>query len=66
VEFSKLPQELQVVDAWALAWLGLWLGGERGWAGETEASTAKKLTEEEQMALYDKELKENDWGHQPC
>jgi len=24
------------------------------------------LTPEEQMALYEKELKENDWGHQPC
>ncbi|MEW6304655.1 MAG: hypothetical protein AB1705_14360 [Verrucomicrobiota bacterium] len=27
---------------------------------------AKPLTPEEQMALYEKELKENDWGHQPC
>jgi len=26
----------------------------------------QKLTPEEQMALYEKELKENDWGHQPC
>ena len=26
----------------------------------------KKLTPEEQMALFEKELKENDWGHQPC
>ena len=25
-----------------------------------------KLTAEEQMALYEKDLKENDWGHQPC
>ncbi len=25
-----------------------------------------KLTAEEQMDLYEKELKENDWGHQPC
>ena len=25
-----------------------------------------KLTPEEQMALYEKHLKENDWGHQPC
>lgn len=24
------------------------------------------LTPEEQMALYEKELKETDWGHQPC
>jgi hypothetical protein len=27
---------------------------------------AGKLTPEEQMDLYEKELKENDWGHQPC
>lgn len=26
----------------------------------------KMLTPEEQMALFEKELKENDWGHQPC
>ncbi len=25
-----------------------------------------KLTPEEQMALYEKNLKETDWGHQPC
>ncbi len=24
------------------------------------------LAPDEQMALYEKELKENDWGHQPC
>ena len=29
-------------------------------------TAANKLTPEEQMALYEKELKENDWGHQPC
>jgi hypothetical protein len=27
---------------------------------------AKKLTPEEQMELYERDLKENDWGHQPC
>ena len=27
---------------------------------------AGKLSPEEQMALYEKELKESDWGHQPC
>jgi hypothetical protein len=32
-------------------------------AGPTDPS---KLTKEEQMALYEKELKETDWGHQPC
>lgn len=26
----------------------------------------KELTPEEQMALFEKELKDNDWGHQPC
>lgn len=25
-----------------------------------------KLSAEEQLALYEKDLKENDWGHQPC
>jgi hypothetical protein len=30
------------------------------------ARTINELTPEEQMALYEKELKENDWGHQPC
>lgn len=28
--------------------------------------SAPKLTAEEQMALYEAYLKENDWGHQPC
>ncbi len=27
---------------------------------------APSLTREEQWALFEKELKENDWGHQPC
>jgi hypothetical protein len=31
-----------------------------------EAKPASQLTPEEQMALFEKELKENDWGHQPC
>jgi hypothetical protein len=25
-----------------------------------------QLTKEEQWALFEKELKESDWGHQPC
>lgn len=33
-------------------------------AGESDASS--RLTPDEQMALYEKDLKENDWGHQPC
>ena len=32
----------------------------------TEPEIAKILTPEEQMALYEKALKEDDWGHQPC
>jgi hypothetical protein len=33
----------------------------------TEAAVAvNKLTPEEQMALFEQELKETDWGHQPC
>lgn len=38
-------------------------------ASDTKAASAepeKNLTPEEQMALFEKELKENDWGHQPC
>jgi hypothetical protein len=39
--------------------------------GETEnaedgAAKKRKLTPEEQMALYEESLKEEDWGHQPC
>lgn len=26
----------------------------------------KELTPEEQLALYEEQLKEEDWGHQPC
>jgi len=32
----------------------------------TKLEKSNKLTPEEQMALYEKELKEDDWGHQPC
>ena len=41
-------------------------------AGSPEVSAAHEpagthpTTAEEQMALFEKELKENDWGHQPC
>jgi hypothetical protein len=34
--------------------------------GPGEPVPASPLTPEEQMDLYEKELKENDWGHQPC
>lgn len=33
-------------------------------AGEPAVPT--ELTAEEQMALFEKSLKEEDWGHQPC
>ena len=39
-------------------------------AADRSIITARKpgspLTPEEQMALFEKDLKENDWGHQPC
>ena len=31
-----------------------------------ESQPQKQLTPEEQMALFEQELKETDWGHQPC
>jgi hypothetical protein len=33
---------------------------------KSSADKPKPLTPEEQMELYEKDLKENDWGHQPC
>jgi len=35
-------------------------------ASDPAVAPANSLTPEEQMALFEKELKENDWGHQPC
>jgi hypothetical protein len=35
-------------------------------AASPAAVPSKPLTAEEQMALYEDDLKENDWGHQPC
>jgi hypothetical protein len=31
-----------------------------------ESPVPNQLTKEEQWALFEKELKESDWGHQPC
>jgi hypothetical protein len=31
-----------------------------------EQTDISKLTAEEQMALFEETLKEEDWGHQPC
>ena len=33
---------------------------------EEAKDKAQALTPAEQMALFEKELKETDWGHQPC
>ena len=35
-------------------------------AAATPPVPPNKLTPEEQMAAFEKDLKENDWGHQPC
>jgi len=35
-------------------------------ANSPDPATEIPLSPEEQMALYEKELKEQDWGHQPC
>lgn len=35
-------------------------------AGHGELAKSKPLTPEEQMARFEEELKESDWGHQPC
>ncbi len=36
-------------------------------ASEVDPSKpVEELTPEDQMALYEKQLKEDDWGHQPC
>jgi hypothetical protein len=34
--------------------------------GKSKTPVPRQLTEDEQMALYEKDLKDNDWGHQPC
>ncbi len=31
-----------------------------------ETDSPSELTPKEQMALYEKSLKEDNWGHQPC
>jgi hypothetical protein len=33
---------------------------------KAEGTASAELTKEEQWALFEKELKESDWGHQPC
>jgi hypothetical protein len=41
-------------------------GAEANPAASAEPMAPAQLTKEEQWALFEKELKENDWGHQPC
>jgi len=31
-----------------------------------QSSSEKVLSPEEQMERFEEDLKENDWGHQPC
>ena len=45
------------------------LAATSGKTGDSPAAGAvptPSLSPEEQMALFEKELKEQDWGHQPC
>lgn len=35
-------------------------------AEPSKPAAANALTADEQMALFAKDLQENDWGHQPC
>jgi len=35
-------------------------------AVEEKPADPNELSEEEQMALYEEDLKDSDWGHQPC
>ncbi len=34
--------------------------------GELAAESIQQLSKEEQLALYEEQLKNEDWGHQPC
>ena len=58
------PEKLKDLRATAAGQLSPEAATEDSAKGEKTA--AKVLTPEEQMALYEKDLKENDWGHQPC
>lgn len=41
-------------------------GGDVNPVAPKESAAPGQLTKEEQWALFEKELKESDWGHQPC
>jgi hypothetical protein len=40
--------------------------GDANSAPTPESAAPEQLSKEEQWALFEKELKESDWGHQPC
>ena len=41
--------------------------GAEGGSGEAKGDAKKgELSKEEQMAQFEEDLKESDWGHQPC
>ena len=35
-------------------------------AEAAEAKPVEEMSEEEQLAAYEEEMKNSDWGHQPC
>jgi hypothetical protein len=41
-------------------------GGDANSMASKESPATEQLSKEEQWALFEKELKESDWGHQPC
>jgi len=41
-------------------------GGDANSAASNGSPAPEQLSKEEQWALFEKELKESDWGHQPC
>ena len=41
-------------------------GGEANPSAASGEASPPQLTKEEQWALFEEELKESDWGHQPC
>jgi hypothetical protein len=63
---SELGTGKVVKNPGTIAATSLPANGEQNGSPATEPPTLKELSPEEQMALYEKELKEDDWGHQPC
>ena len=69
---ASQPVTKQVLDLGPakrlLGWepIDRWPTGAEEGVSSSERARANSLTAEEQMALFEKELKESDWGHQPC